>query len=130
MLAIQDTKAKDWWRKSMKTLVALALLAILGMCSIGSAQARLPVPHIHLQPPQAVQPQIVPALLADKCDLCVSVLTAIAKLASLNNTQVHHLANEFLHPICSSNITAGRHHHLRGDDLRVPAPGNANRGIV
>jgi hypothetical protein len=82
----------------MKRLVAFALLAILGMCSIGSAQARLAVPHIPLQPPQAVQPQIMPALLSDKCDLCVSVLTAIAKLASLNNTQVHHLAIEFSNP--------------------------------
>lgn len=82
----------------MKRLVAFALLAILGMCSIGSAQARLAVPHIPLQPPQSVQPQIMPALLSDKCDLCVSVLTAIAKLASLNNTQVHHLSIEFSNP--------------------------------
>lgn len=82
----------------MKRLVAFALLAILGMCSIGSAQARLAVPHIPLQPPQSVQPQIMPALLSDKCDLCVSVLTAIAKLASLNNTQAAIIA--YVETIC------------------------------
>jgi hypothetical protein len=66
---------------------SLAFTTLLIVLAIGLAQARLAVPYPLIAPPHASQPQLV-ELATDKCDLCVAVLTAVAKLASLNNTQV------------------------------------------
>jgi hypothetical protein len=56
------------------------------MCAINCAQALAPVPFIPRPP--GIKQEWNPNLFSDKCDLCVSVLTAIAKLATLNETQV------------------------------------------
>jgi saposin len=79
------------------SLVAFTTLLIV--LAIGLAQARLAVPYNPLiAPPHASQAQLV-ELATDKCDLCVAVLTAVAKLASLNNTQAAIVA--YVEAICA-----------------------------
>jgi len=85
--------------KMRKSSAPFVLLIIIGaMCALNCAQALAPVPYIP-RPPGIKQQEWSPNVFSDKCDLCVSVLTAIAKLATLNDTQVAIMT--YVQSICS-----------------------------